>query len=1113
MRLPQPCLALLLLPLALPAARGVETEVTTTIGDTWLRGGGNNFGANDSNNADDEVLVGTVNGAGNLARGILEFDLSPYSLQAGDSISAARLELVVNSEDATVDPGPLDLELRFVDDGGESADLFNGTSWNDRSKAVPPVPWSTPGGVYGATLKGSVAVNPATVTGAETVSLPLDDLTGIEVGGPLQFGLLCPEAEALSNRTLFRFHSTSSPLGEPVAAKLVLTTSQPLDFEEPPEPLLVGGTEVISTDTTVANALVGSGADGVLVIDGGNLTVTGSMNLGTSAPFRDGVLEQIDGSVDIAGNLDFSSNFESGSVLKVWNPGANAPIAAAGELLLERVVLRLAFDDTYSHSPGATHTLATYASRTGHFENVPAGGEITMGENRFRIDYDADAGGGLLAITATALENHPQLADAPNVIFIMVDDQGYGELTPYGAAANRTPALEVLAEQGMLFTDGYAVASVCSPTRGGLITGRYCESVGHRLNIAGGREGQGLSPTFKTYMERLASVGYRNYWVGKWYAGSSVERDPLYRGADRFFTIADSLSHLAGDDILEEDGVELGPSTQYLTDHMGDKVVEYIAGHLAEHPDRPFHVHWSEYAPHSPFRADPARLEQLFGVKGSYSTAERIAGMNLAIDDNIRKVRDFLDDPDGDPSTDDGIAGNTLIVYTNDNGGTPSHNNAVLRGVKGDQYEGGIRIPMIARWPDGGWDPSFLGSSYGGPTHMLDWIATICSAAGVPACERNELDGIDLTPYLTGAEPHPVERPLFWNLWPRWYNDPNPATPAGPDGGRDMAGGMRQGDWKLMVSENLEVTELYHLPGDPGEATNVKAANPAIHDAMFATYLQWQRGHVVPMWQDGLNTNVYTPDDGLYLRALSNSYRLSTREHAAKYFTAEARPFFDLAGDFEAYATLQPRSAGDLTAHSAAWLVFGFTEPSPGDLGAPPAPPDRNKLCRIGIDFAAETLVVEDLNTATSSSVPLPADWNPAGGAAIGVRFNGSTRELTATAEGVSTSIVLPAGVDVWENFGFGVRDCEVECFLLRDTTHRSGAWISDLQWLGNNRLSLDLKFLHPSNRPVRIEDSTDLIEFEKAEDALIERFGPGRFRINIDNPGNPAQRFFRGAD
>lgn len=1074
---------LLSVPLSLSA---IETSIPVSY-DTWLRGTG---GASNNNTGAGEVLIGNINSS-TVGRGVFEFDLTPYSLAAGDSILSARIKLTVSFNDSstTSNPGNLPLNLRPVDDGGETADLINGTTWTNRSLSGP-ASWSTAGGVYGTQI-GSGSANPFTLASNDTVTVSFSDLSPISLGSSLQLAILSPDAENLGGtRALFRFHSAENSVGDSVKPTLILETNQALIGSPPVGDLNVGGTTEITSDTTVPNILLGSSTDGTLSINGGNLTATNNFSSGTSAPFRDGILNLLSGSLSIGGDSDFSGNALSASVLRIWNPGQNPAIATVGHLTLGRVVLMLPADSSYSHTTNSVHTLMTYASRTGHFENVPRDGIISHGINRFRIDYDVNAGNGLLSVTATALPNYTRPASQPNLIFIMVDDQGYSELTPYGGPANRHPNLSALASQGLLCTSGYSVASVCSPTRGGLLTGRNCESVGHRQNIGGGQEGQGLSPTFRTHMQRLASVGYRNYWVGKWYAGTSAEKDPLQRGVDQFFTISDGLSHSAGNDQLAENGVPLGATTQYLTDHMGDQAITYISDHLTNYPSQPFHLHWSDYAPHSPFTADPADLQALFGNQGSYSTAQRIAAMNLAIDRNVGKLLDFLDDPDGNPATNDSIADNTLIVYTNDNGGTGSHNNGPLRGSKGFQYEGGIRVPMIVRWSN-----RISPATFDQPAHMNDWIATFCSVAGVPNHERSQLDGLDLMPILDGTAPYPTERELFWNLWPRWL-----------DKGQ-MAGGMRRDNWKLIVSEDLSVTELYNLDTDLGESNNVKNANPAIHDSMFASYRQWQRTNLTPQWQEGFNPNILARDSGLYLRAIHNGYRLTNRASTPLYFTTETRPFVNLQSDFQLVTRFHPRSASDLTSNSQAWLAFGFSAPT--NVTAPPSPPSRSELTRLGIDYNTLTLILEDLDSGISSSQALPASWIPSSATSIALSYESATRTLTASTEGISTSLTLPNGNNEWQHLGFGVTDSEVEFSILRDTTSYRGASLFNPE-LDSQTLTFEFNSSFPSGQPLQLEHSTDLRLFTPFDDALIEYLTPSRARIFIEEDPSLQQHFFR---
>jgi len=468
-------------------------------------------------------------------------------------------------------------------------------------------------------------------------------------------------------------------------------------------------------------------------------------------------------------------------------------------------------------------------------------------------------------------------------------------------------------------------------------------------------------------------------------------------------------------------------------------------------------------------------------VKGSYTTTEKIAGMNLAIDDNVGRLLEFLDNPDGDTNTADSIAANTVIVYSNDNGGTTSHNNGILRGTKGDQFEGGIRVPLIARWPG-----TLAPGTFTKPTHMLDWIATFCSVAGVPVHERSELEGLDLMSILQGAVPYPDSRPLFWNLWPRWIAQ------------GEWAGGMRQGDWKLMVAQDLSQTMLFNLVSDPSETTDVKDANMAVHNAMLEIYKKWQRYNVMASWNEGFNPGIITVDSGLYWRCTYNGYRFSNRSLTPKYYTTEARPFFNLGNNFELTCTLAPRSPEDVNANSKAWIVFG-----PND--------SRSTLVRVGVNFGASALTIEDLGGGGSVSTPMPLGWTPASGAALTIRYNGSSRSLSVSSGTSVTNLTIPAGTAAWQKMGFGVQSFEADCAFLRDNVDLATSSVSNLT-PGSSGSTMNVTFDRPSGRPIWLETSTNLTSFTEDKSALIENLAPGQFRVSRP-ASSESTLFFRAAD
>ena len=276
---------------------------------------------------------------------------------------------------------------------------------------------------------------------------------------------------------------------------------------------------------------------------------------------------------------------------------------------------------------------------------------------------------------------------------------------------------------------------------------------------------------------------------------------------------------------------------------------------------------------------------------------------------------------------------------------------------------------------------------------------------------------------------------------------------------------------------------------------------------MFASYRQWQRTNLTPQWQEGFNPNILARDSGLYLRAIHNGYRLTNRASTPLYFTTETRPFVNLQSDFQLVTRFHPRSASDLTSNSQAWLAFGFSAPT--NVTAPPSPPSRSELTRLGIDYNTLTLILEDLDSGISSSQALPASWIPSSATSIALSYESATRTLTASTEGISTSLTLPNGNNEWQHLGFGVTDSEVEFSILRDTTSYRGASLFNPE-LDSQTLTFEFNSSFPSGQPLQLEHSTDLRLFTPFDDALIEYLTPSRARIFIEEDPSLQQHFFR---
>lgn len=434
------------------------------------------------------------------------------------------------------------------------------------------------------------------------------------------------------------------------------------------------------------------------------------------------------------------------------------------------------------------------------------------------------AGAGLVAPAALQAAHTPAARQAsqgrPNIVFMMADDLGYGDLSGYGRADYATPVLDRLAVEGMRFTQAYSAAPICTPTRVGFMTGRYParHPVGLREPLTGSDEdrGLGLEGTHPTVSSLLADAGYTNALFGKWHLGLRPEFGPSRHGFHEFFGplsgAVDHVSHIApwGEpDLWEND--RLVRRNGYLQDLVIDHAVAFIR----RRPE-PFFLSIQGTAPHWPwqgrgdepvFRADTPRGQSL-------GPGDRYPDMVRILDEGVGQVLRALEDA--------GIAGRTLVIFTSDNGGDRHSSMGGLAGSKGTTWEGGIRVPAFARWP--GVIPAGITSTQALTT--LDWTATILSAAETGPASSHPLDGIDLLPVLSGSEPS-HERTLFWRMAQRR---------------RQRA--MRSGSWKLQRDEEGE--HLFDLALDPGERRDRKEEEPDRFARLQAACDAWEREILPP---------------------------------------------------------------------------------------------------------------------------------------------------------------------------------------------------------------------------------------------------------------------------
>ncbi|MGC6488648.1 MAG: sulfatase-like hydrolase/transferase [Planctomycetota bacterium] len=426
-----------------------------------------------------------------------------------------------------------------------------------------------------------------------------------------------------------------------------------------------------------------------------------------------------------------------------------------------------------------------------------------------------------LVCAATSLSAQTAARAArPHVVVIVSDDAGYGDFGVHGAEDIRTPRIDSIARQGVRFTDGYVSGPVCSPSRAGLMTGRYQQRFGHELNIPPKfSEENGLPLTERTMADELKAAGYRTVALGKWHLGYADKFHPCSRGFDHYWGFLQGarsyfplekptrLNRLLRDREVQPE------SFDYMTDELGRKAADYIA----QRGDEPLFLYLAYNAVHTPMHATEGDLE---GVDGPQKRRKLIA-MTHALDRSVGYVLDALDEA--------GIADDTLVFFVNDNGGATNNasQNGPLRGRKGTVWEGGIRVPFFARWPNG--LPS--GAVYRRPVIALDILPTSLAAAGAAQTGAQPLDGVDLLPFVRGeqgARPHDV---LLWRHG-------------------DTKWAVRDGDWKL-VQQGDEPLQLFDLAADIAEEHDLAGSQPERVRQLRSHYETWRQELAPPRWRYG----------------------------------------------------------------------------------------------------------------------------------------------------------------------------------------------------------------------------------------------------------------------
>ena len=440
-------------------------------------------------------------------------------------------------------------------------------------------------------------------------------------------------------------------------------------------------------------------------------------------------------------------------------------------------------------------------------------------------------------------ESMPESSNRPNIIHILVDDLGYGDFSCFNGGLNETPCLDQFIGESICLSQHYTASPVCSPSRAALLTGRYP----HRTGTIDTMEWRGLERLDlreTTLADCLRSAGYRTGLIGKWHLGAFDPRyKPEHRGFDEAVCFRGGMHDYYDWRIEYGDRAERADG-RYLTDLWTDEAIDF----LKRETERPFFLHLTYNAPHSPLQAPEEDRAPFADREDLTEAVKTLYAMVRNLDRNIGRLLETVDRLK--------LRDNTLIIFSSDNGpqfgddegGSLDRFNCNLHGSKGSTYEGGIRVPAIVRWPDG-LDPACAKTD--AFFHMSDWFPTLLSLAGIECPTHLKLDGIDQSNILRGEpSPHNPARAWQWNRY----------TPR-----LEYNAALRDGDWKLVrpyVPEAFHVPdiqwlevcmyqpehfikngiitdpdpqvqlppppplELYNLADDPGETNNLAAAQP-----------------------------------------------------------------------------------------------------------------------------------------------------------------------------------------------------------------------------------------------------------------------------------------------
>jgi arylsulfatase A-like enzyme len=452
----------------------------------------------------------------------------------------------------------------------------------------------------------------------------------------------------------------------------------------------------------------------------------------------------------------------------------------------------------------------------------------------------------LLLVPLAADASEKPKRTRPNILVIVADDLGYGDIGVQGGKAVPTPNIDKHARSGVRCTSGYVSAPYCSPSRAGLLTGRYQTRFGHEFNPHVGAEGKlGLPLTQRTLADLLRAAGYRTGLVGKWHLGFSKDHHPNARGFDDFFGFLVGGHNYA----LHKDAepkfsstyshnlIYRGRDVQKLDGFATDLFTDEAIGFMKKNKDQPWFLYLAYNAVHTPLEISE-KLKDRVPADVQDPARRGYLALLIGLDDAVGRILTHLQQSGADQDT--------LIIFISDNGGSGlapflAYNAAVntpLRGNKGQTLEGGIRVPFFIAWP--GHLPAR--KTYDHPVITLDILPTACAVAGVKTPAN--ADGVNLLPFLRGDKQTAPHDALFWRFGPQKA--------------------VRKGNWSLVDWRDFEKKtssgwHLFDLSKDIGQQTDLAAKHPDIVRELTQSWQRWDASNVAPLWHGGATEDPTAP--------------------------------------------------------------------------------------------------------------------------------------------------------------------------------------------------------------------------------------------------------------